>query len=435
MSDFHPYESVSGEWTYVKTAESRLGELRKLYEDHDYLAVSRGCDDLLKEYPTNHSARKLKAMAKRRLRGLDMRLAVSALSLALMVSVGTMSFVGKQVSNELQSKDFQVNSLIEEVGELRQENQWLFEKLNQNAVVLGDLEEEVEGSQSESVFDLRRELDEREQRLVLQSEAISELVDSGFSTDPVEIVAAGDTFDVLVLGTHGALTDTIMLASVNPALQQISLISIPRDLAVNGRRINEYYNRYGIDGLRDQVKEITGIYPEKYAVVDMDVFVEIVDAVGGVEVTVATDLYDAYYPGAGLSYQPFSIDAGTHVLDGQTALKYARSRKSTSDFDRAARQQQIIGAIRNQIRRMEPVKDLDKLIGIYSSVRDSVETNVEMVEFLGYVKKYQNFKIEGGNVLSSRNLLYSTTGPTGAYLLLPEDETYRAIWEWVGELV
>ncbi|EKD93554.1 MAG: hypothetical protein ACD_28C00119G0001, partial [uncultured bacterium] len=58
-------------------------------------------------------------------------------------------------------------------------------------------------------------------------------------------VSNDETFDILVLGTNGAHTDSIMVASINEEKEKVSLFSIPRDLYINGRRINAYYTYYG----------------------------------------------------------------------------------------------------------------------------------------------------------------------------------------------
>jgi len=94
---------------------------------------------------------------------------------------------------------------------------------------------------------------------------------------------------------------------------------------------------------------VTGLYPEKYVVIDMKSFEDLVDALGGIDVQVKKDLYDSMYPGPNYTYETLNIKAGNHHFDGVTALKYARSRKSTTDFDRAARQQEIIESLKTKI--------------------------------------------------------------------------------------
>ena len=78
---------------------------------------------------------------------------------------------------------------------------------------------------------------------------------------------------------------------------------------------------------------------------------EVVDALGGVEVSPTENLIDQFYPapdGSSHTYDPLYIKAGTQTLDGTTALKYARSRETSSDFERAKRQQEILVAMKDK---------------------------------------------------------------------------------------
>ncbi len=423
------------------TTEGRLQILHDLYEHHDYSGVVRGCKDILERNPENRSAKKLKKMARMKILNTDMRVAMTTLTLALFVMTGALTFMSKKMINEMKTKDFQVNSLIEEVGELRSENLLLYQKFTGGEEALDvvaesvlELEERVrEVDQGDGVFALQAQLNEAQDKILLQSEAMDSLVDAGASHTGV--IAEDETLDILILGTHGRLTDTIMLASVNPELETVSLLSIPRDLAVNGRRINEFYYRYGVEALRDQIYDITGLYPEQYAVIDLEAFEQIVDVLGGIDVYVEEDLYDTMYPGPNFGYETFYVEAGHHHFDGRTALKYARSRKSTNDFDRAARQQQIIEAVRTRIEELNLLENSDELIGIFNTVNSSVDTDIDLLSFLSYLSQYREFEIEQGHVLSTSNYLYSTYNVSGAYILLPNAGDYSEIWEYVGGVV
>jgi polyisoprenyl-teichoic acid--peptidoglycan teichoic acid transferase len=105
----------------------------------------------------------------------------------------------------------------------------------------------------------------------------------------------------------------------------------------------------GINYLAAKVSEITGQSINHYLVVDFRGFQKIVDVLGGVEVDVPHDLIDRMYPVDGQDrYTTLIIRMGLQHFDGSTALKYARSRHSTSDFDRSERQQAIIKAIKEK---------------------------------------------------------------------------------------
>jgi LCP family protein required for cell wall assembly len=103
--------------------------------------------------------------------------------------------------------------------------------------------------------------------------------------------------------------------------------------------------------LQDAVGALLGVRVHYYATLDFNGFADLVDAVGGVEVTVKKGFDDPTYDGIGLAGRGWSITAGRHLLDGPNALAYARSRKALgeSDFTRQDRQQQILVAFRNRL--------------------------------------------------------------------------------------
>lgn len=358
----------------------------------------------------------------------ELRLAMLLLAFTVLFSVGALSFMNKKIVHELRQKGLQVNSLMQEVGELKSENLWLYNQYSESKKVM----ESIDGS----LTDLEMGLEEASKRKL--SQTVQALLASETPRSETDFPAAlpnDATLDFLILGTHGGLTDTIMLASVNSTLKTVTLLSLPRDLVVNGRRINEYYTRYGIDALRVEIQTITGHYPEKYAVVDLKAFVTLVDALGGIDVTVEKAIYDPYYPGPNAGYQPFSLEAGAQHLDGSTALKYARTRKTSNDFERAKRQQQVIEAVRAKFSERNWLKSLDQLAEVYGSLNSSVKTDVSLLELISYAQAYSSYTLEKGNVLTSSNYLYSTISPQGAYLLLPKDPTYAEIRGYVEGLV
>lgn len=369
------------------------------------------------------------------LRGIHV--ALFGVSIAVFVLAIGFSFSNKKIVQELQEKDMQVNSLIQEIGELKQENLQLYQVLSQNQSTLETIGTQVEewSSQNYSAIDLSDKLAKTTDALEEKSQIVNSLVSAGTEMATDSVVTEDDTLDFLILGTHGSLTDTIILASVNEEKKTVSLFSIPRDLVVNGRRINEFYYRYGIDLMRDEIKEITGLYPEKYAVIDMEAFSTIIDELGGVDVTVEKAIYDSLYPGANGGYSTFSISAGLHHMDGTTALKYARSRESTTDFDRAKRQQQIVEAVREKIEALDWIDNMDEFIGMYNAVIDSLDTDVDLLSAVSYMRTYKDYTIEGGNVLSTSNYLSHFEGINGAYLLMPKDSTYAEIHEFVRGVV
>jgi LCP family protein required for cell wall assembly len=189
---------------------------------------------------------------------------------------------------------------------------------------------------------------------------------TGSSTGPVP--KDGERINVLLVGVdrRAKLTDTMMVASLDPVGDTVSIVSIPRDLIdtplgngdVYGPKLNSlmaYADAHpqefpdgGMRALEDAIGALLEIPIHHYARVDFGGFIKMVDAVGGVDVTVAKGFEDRAYDGRG-----YSISAGRHHLDGAAALAYARSRKALgeSDFTRQARQQQILIALRDRATR------------------------------------------------------------------------------------
>jgi LCP family protein required for cell wall assembly len=194
------------------------------------------------------------------------------------------------------------------------------------------------------------------------------------------------------------LMDTIMVASYNQKLGAVTFISIPRDLYVNygtwwwSWRINgifwkQYLNNnqsfdYGIAALKAKVQEITGLTLPYHMIIDFDWLVRMIDELGWVKVFANEAIYDTMYPGPNHTYQLFSLAPGEQMLDGATALKYARSRYSTSDFSRALRQQQIIQgmvqAVVNQISLTNP----QSIKEWYTTFTAVITTNVSFREVM-----------------------------------------------------
>jgi polyisoprenyl-teichoic acid--peptidoglycan teichoic acid transferase len=205
--------------------------------------------------------------------------------------------------------------------------------------------------------------------------------------DDTELAAAGgpgdpgpgpnERINVLVIGVDAvpgraaSLTDTMMVVSFDPVGKTASVASLPRDI-VNvplgdgnefGPKLNSLmayadahpkeFPKGGIQALQDAAGALLGIPIHYYARMEFAGFISMVDAVGGVDITVAKAIDDPGYDGFGAGKRGWSISAGKHHLDGANALAYARSRKSAgeSDFTRAARQQQIIVALRNAATR------------------------------------------------------------------------------------
>jgi LCP family protein required for cell wall assembly len=210
----------------------------------------------------------------------------------------------------------------------------------------------------------------------------------------------GQRINVLLVGVDAkrdrtaTLTDTMMVASLDPVGHSVSLLSVPRDLIdtplgngdVFGPKLNslmEYADRHkdefpqgGMRALEDAIGALLDIPIHYYARLDFAGFITMVDAVGGVDVDVAKGFEDPGYDGFGFDARGFSITEGRHHLDGATALAYARSRKAPgeSDFTRAARQQQVLVAMRDRVGSGPAM--LFALPALLEAVGDSMRSDV-----------------------------------------------------------
>ena len=198
-------------------------------------------------------------------------------------------------------------------------------------------------------------------------------------------------------GGGGQLTDSILVASYNHEFNTLSMLSIPRDFWVEsedgvGMRINKIYEyekaRFGdseeaLESVAEIASAIANLPIHYFAKIDFTAFTDFVDVVGGVKVVVREAIDDPFYPCDDLiEFCPFQLAAGVHVLDGETALKFARSRKTTSDFDRAARQQKIIEALRERAFEKEILTSPSKMKDIWDIFDERVETNLRFREIL-----------------------------------------------------
>ncbi|MBA4336242.1 hypothetical protein C0416_00525 [bacterium] len=267
--------------------------------------------------------------------------------------------------------------------------------------------------------------------------------------------------NVLLLGAGGEghdgeyLTDTIIVASIDQSNKLVPMLSIPRDFYVDvdelggGMRINNVYelgkDKYGteigIQLVEEAIEDITGVEIHYHVLINFNGFKDIVDSLGGVEIYVDEAIYDPYYPlGETIQYQTFSLPAGLQELDGDTALKYARSRKTTSDFDRSRRQQKLLFAIKDKAMSKGVLLNPGKIKDLYSSVDANIETNFSIRNIIELAKISQDFnkenlitKVITDDPTSCGGFLYVPERDFfgGAYVLVPIGNNYDFIHQYV----
>lgn len=215
-----------------------------------------------------------------------------------------------------------------------------------------------------------------------------------------------DIVNFLLLGTATenfyapGLTDSMMIVSVNRDVEIVSVVSLPRDLWVyiaghGMEKINTAYffgqlkddDVTGIDLLKDTIRYNLGVEIDYYARINFNGLKNIVDTLGGVNLTVDCSLQDwklkspELDPNEEDNWELFTLWGGIHHLDGETALWYARSRRTSSDLDRSRRQQDLLRAIWRTFRQRDMVGDLP---AIYEQVQAVVDTDISTDVMLSF---------------------------------------------------
>jgi LCP family protein required for cell wall assembly len=270
-----------------------------------------------------------------------------------------------------------------------------------------------------------------------------------YAPPPAPPTGAG-RINVLLLGIDrrggqgwGYRTDTIILVTVDPVNKKAGMLSIPRDLQLpipgNGEdRVNTanvwgYRDKYPGGGpalLKRTLETNFGIPIDYYIMVDFQAFVEIVDTLGGIDVNVPNVLHDTRYPdprpGDQYAFKTVHFDAGWQHMDGKRALEYARSRMSTSDFDRAKRQQSILVAIRNKALNLNL---LPRLPSLAKTMADKIQTDMtmdEILELAALAPQIDTSNLE--QVVIQKPMVYGFRREDGAAVQLPK-------WDLINPVV
>jgi LCP family protein required for cell wall assembly len=192
---------------------------------------------------------------------------------------------------------------------------------------------------------------------------------------------------------------------------------------------------FGADTTKDVIREITGIKVDKYVEFDFEAFTDIVDYLGGINVEVDKKLVDERYPTSDYGYKTVTFTPGIEKMNGERALEYARSRKSTNDFDRNLRQQKIILSLKNKIDGFNVIENIDFFLNAYNEVESHLQTDLNFLEGIQIYDQYRNYQINAGNILSSENYLYSSKSLTGQFILLPVKNTFLPFQQKLFEII
>jgi len=191
-----------------------------------------------------------------------------------------------------------------------------------------------------------------------------------FSPSPSPSPQSEGAFTVLLLGSDDdskffsdhVLTQSMILVRVVPATKEVTMLSIPRDLYVQGYgKIDGAYSYGGAGAAIAVVQQNFRVHVDDYIWVGLLGLIKVIDAIGGIDVVTTNPVLDDYYPsdvygGSPYETQRVAVLAGPQHLDGLHAMEYVRSRHGDlqSDFGRSKRQQQVLMAIRQKAKLLAP---------------------------------------------------------------------------------
>lgn len=267
--------------------------------------------------------------------------------------------------------------------------------------------------------------------------------------------------NILVLGIGGPghdgpdLTDTIMIASIDPTNSQVSLLSLPRDLWVKipgdgSQKINAAYaygkdssksknlvdqERAGLDLLDKTLAPVIGIPIHYHAIIDFVAFSQAVDAVGGVTFYVPETLYDPTIAWEN-KYNSVIAAKGSQTFDGHRALLYAKSRETSTDFARGERQRQLMVALKDKILSAGTFANPLKMSQLMSSFGDNIYTDFSLNDIkrlYEIISKIPSSNISSLDLVTPPHDLLTTGGLNGLSIVSPKAGLYN--YDAVGNYV
>ncbi len=226
-------------------------------------------------------------------------------------------------------------------------------------------------------------------------------------------------------GERSGRTDAMILMHISPGSRSATLLSIPRDLCVarcqsDPYRINSVWLQEGPDALLNRIGNLLGMHVDYWLTLDFFGFRRLVDFFGGVTVEVESTIHDPNYPNAtDTGFEPFYVEAGTHLFDGDQALRYARTRHQDGAFARDRRQQQVIMALKDQILSPHTVIQSPAFL---SELGGAFDTNLplEVVPSLAKLAlQVDANRVVQGAIGANDSMAQPVIAESGAYVLVP----------------
>jgi LCP family protein required for cell wall assembly len=267
-------------------------------------------------------------------------------------------------------------------------------------------------------------------------------------------IEGGERVNILLVGVDSApgrttaLTDTMMVVSLDPDGSASAMISVPRDLygaplpdgTPFNRKLNslmayagahpESFPLGGVGTLKATMGKLLGVSINYFAAINLLGFKQMVDSIGGVDISVLRAISDPTYSDEHGKLVGFYLKAGTYHMDGHTALAFVRSRKGAgdNDFTRADRQQQLLTAIRDKLTAGNLMLALP---GLLDAVKNTIATDVpsgRLAELAAAVQGADMSQLQR-IVLQPPEFMRADPFSSAGYILIPDLEAIRAIGE------
>ncbi len=280
----------------------------------------------------------------------------------------------------------------------------------------------------------------------------------------------GNDVNFLLMGKGGEghdapdLTDTMIVASVDIVNKKVSLISIPRDIWIDDMKakINSAYfygNKKKAGGglvlAKSTVEEVLGIPISYAAIVNFDVFKDVINIIGGITVEVKNSFVDKQFPIAGREadtcsgdrtyacrYETVEFKSGVQTMDGETALKFVRSRHAVgdegTDIAREARQQLVIGAIVRKLATPSVFLSIPKIRGLIDVANKNIETDIKPQEAATLARYVFNGRKNLKSYSIPSELLFNpplSAKYLNTYVFVPVGGNWEKIHEWVKNIL
>jgi polyisoprenyl-teichoic acid--peptidoglycan teichoic acid transferase len=227
--------------------------------------------------------------------------------------------------------------------------------------------------------------------------------------------------DELRRGERGR-TDTVLMVVADRSPAGIALISLPRDLwvAIPGygeERVNAAYRIGGAEAAKRAVGEVLGVRVDRYVLIGLQGLRDVVDAAGGVQIDVELPIHDDAYPTDDYGTIVVDIPAGRQHMDGETALRYARTRQQDNDFGRIARQQRVVVALRDAL--LQPM-NWWRLPAVIGAARRATQTDLGPLDLVALATVMLGSPGQPDRLTVDLSLVDELAGTDGAYLLRPK---------------